>query len=235
MNQIVAVAVGGALGAVFRFLISSGVYQWLGKGFPYGTLAVNLTGSFLIGLMTEALFLQRIALSLEYRSAILVGLFGSLTTFSTFSLDTLYLFEQGHFVKASLNIILSVFACLFAAWLGLSVGRILFLNSTGTLMFRDFNFPVALLTVSAIGAFIIGLFSTLLLSKTDMYIEHSVAMVFILIGVFITFSSLYLVLFYIEHGYAVEIHMKSISIAVVSNIAICSLSLWLGLLLGKQI
>ena len=85
MNQILAVALGGAFGAVFRFLISSGVYQWLGRGFPYGTLAVNIIGSFLIGLMTEALLLQRVALSIEYRSAILIGLFGSLTTFSTFS------------------------------------------------------------------------------------------------------------------------------------------------------
>ncbi|MBT3506356.1 MAG: fluoride efflux transporter CrcB, partial [Methylococcales bacterium] len=67
MNQIYAVAFGGALGAVLRFLISTGVYQWLGRGFPYGTLAVNIIGSFLIGLMTEALVVQRVALGDEYR------------------------------------------------------------------------------------------------------------------------------------------------------------------------
>jgi len=57
MNQLIAVAVGGACGAVVRFLMSSGLYQWLGRGFPYGTLVVNVVGSFLIGLLTEALFM----------------------------------------------------------------------------------------------------------------------------------------------------------------------------------
>ena len=108
MNHIIVIAAGGALGAVLRFFVSSGVYQWLGRGFPFGTLAVNVIGSFLIGLLTEALVLQRIAITLEYRAAILVGLFGSFTTFSTFSLETLYLVEQGNYVKASLNIIVSV-------------------------------------------------------------------------------------------------------------------------------
>ena len=73
MNSLIAVAFGGAGGAVLRFLVSSGVYQWLGRGFPYGTLAVNIIGSFFIGLLTEAFILQRIAVSLEYRAAILVG------------------------------------------------------------------------------------------------------------------------------------------------------------------
>jgi protein CrcB len=89
MNPLIAIAFGGACGAVLRFLVSSGVYQWLGRGFPYGTLTVNVLGSFLIGLLTEVLVLQRIAITMEYRSAILVGLFGSFTTFSTFSLETL--------------------------------------------------------------------------------------------------------------------------------------------------
>jgi Integral membrane protein possibly involved in chromosome condensation len=92
MNQLYAVALGGALGAVLRFLISTGVYQWLGRGFPYGTLAVNIIGSFLIGLMTEALVVQRVALGDEYRLAILVGVFGSLTTFfNLFSRYTLFI------------------------------------------------------------------------------------------------------------------------------------------------
>ncbi len=83
MNQLIAVALGGACGAVVRFLMSSGLYHWLGRGFPYGTLVVNVVGSFLIGLMTESLILQGVAISLEYRAAILVGFIGAFTTFST--------------------------------------------------------------------------------------------------------------------------------------------------------
>ncbi|MGZ8223524.1 MAG: fluoride efflux transporter FluC [Methylobacter sp.] len=84
MNQLLAVALGGSFGAVVRFLVSSGIHQWLGRGFPYGTLVVNIVGSFLIGLLTEALILQRIAMTLEYRAAILTGFIGAFTTFSTF-------------------------------------------------------------------------------------------------------------------------------------------------------
>jgi len=65
MNQLLAIAFGGACGAVLRFLLSSGVYQWLGRGFPYGTLAVNIIGSFLLGMLTEALILQRLAIAYE--------------------------------------------------------------------------------------------------------------------------------------------------------------------------
>ena len=123
MNQLISIALGGACGAVVRFLMSSGLYQWLGRGFPYGTLAVNLVGSFLIGLLTEALILQRIAIGVEYRAAILVGFIGAFTTFSTFSLETIYLLEQGSFGKAGLNILVSVLGCLLAVWIGLLLGR----------------------------------------------------------------------------------------------------------------
>lgn len=235
MNQLIAVAWGGAFGAVLRFLISTGVYQWLGRGFPYGTLAVNVIGSFLIGLMTEALILQRITLTMEYRSAILVGLFGSLTTFSTFSLETLFLMEQGQFAKACLNVLISVFVCILAVWMGLTLGRGLFSHSAGTVRWMDWHFPYALICVSAIGAFLIGLISTLLLSKSSLSVEYSLMLVIILIGFFITFSSMYLVLHFIEHGYSFATHLKSLSVAIVSNIAICCIALWMGLLASKQI
>ncbi|MGZ8145045.1 MAG: fluoride efflux transporter FluC, partial [Methylosarcina sp.] len=68
MSQLLAVALGGACGSVLRFLVSTGFYQWLGRGFPFGTLAVNIIGSFLIGLLAEALILQRITFTLEYRA-----------------------------------------------------------------------------------------------------------------------------------------------------------------------
>ena len=160
MNQLIAVALGGACGAVIRFLMSTGLYHWLGRGFPYGTLAVNVVGSFLIGLLTEALILQRITISFDYRAAILVGFIGAFTTFSTFSLETLYLIEQGSLNKAALNIVVSVLGCLFAVWIGLLCGRYLFLYSGGMIHWSGGVIPYALMIVNAIGAFLIGIIAT---------------------------------------------------------------------------
>ncbi len=235
MNQLIAVAIGGAFGAILRFLISTGVYQWLGRDFPYGTLTVNIIGSFLIGLMTEALILQRIALTMEYRSAILVGLFGSLTTFSTFSLETFYLMEQGQLLKAFLNVVISVFVCILAVWIGLALGKTLFSNSVGAVSWVGWVFPYGLLIVNFIGAFLIGIISTILLRKIALSVEYSTVFVVVLVGVFVTLSCLYLVLYFIEHGYSFDSHFKSISAAIVSNLTICSVALWMGLLAGKQV
>jgi len=123
MNQLIVIAIGGAFGAVMRFLVSTGLYQWIGRGFPYGTLLVNVIGSFLIGLLSETLVLQRVTIALDYRAAILVGFIGAFTTFSTFSLETFYLIEQGQFSKAVLNILISVSSCLIAVWVGFLCGR----------------------------------------------------------------------------------------------------------------
>ncbi len=235
MNQLVAVALGGSLGAVFRYLISTGIYQWLGRDFPYGTLTVNVIGSFLIGLMTEALILEKVALSQEYRSVILVGLFGSLTTFSTFSLDTFYLIEQGQYSKASMNMVISVFVCIIAVWIGIMLGKMLFENTGGAVHWMGWVIPHGLLVVNVVGAFLIGLLSTLLFNKVALSMEHSVALMVVLTGLFLTFSSLYLVHYFIEQGHSFETHLKSISTAVFSNIIFCSLVLWIGALLGKQI
>ncbi|MCK4841498.1 MAG: fluoride efflux transporter CrcB [Methylococcales bacterium] len=235
MNQLVAVALGGSFGAVLRFLISTGVYQWLGRGFPYGTLAVNIIGSFLIGLMTEALILERISISMEFRTAILVGLFGSLTTFSTFSLDTLYLIEQGHFAKASINVVSSVVVCVFAVWIGITFGKMLFLNTGGVVHWMGWVFPYGLLVVNTIGAFLIGIISTILLSKIALSEEHSAALVIVFVGAFITLSTLYLVLYFIEHDYTFTTHLKSILAAVATNLVVFGTALWLGLLAGRQI
>jgi len=120
--QILAIAGGGALGAVFRFWASSGVYAVLGRGFPYGTLVVNVLGSFLMGLLFE-LFVDRLAVSPELRAGVLVGLLGAFTTFSTFALETLNLLEDGAMTKAILNIGLSVAVCVVAASAGMLLGR----------------------------------------------------------------------------------------------------------------
>lgn len=122
MTQILAIAAGGALGAVARYGLSSGVYQWLGRDFPYGTLAVNVLGSCLMGLLF-VLFSERIVIPIELRSLVLVGFLGAFTTFSTFSLESLQLIENGEALKAGLNMGLSVAICMLAVWLGVVIGR----------------------------------------------------------------------------------------------------------------
>ena len=122
MKMILFIACGGALGAVMRYGASLGVYSLLGRGFPYGTMFVNVTGSLLIGLLSIVL-LDRFNIGPEWRAAILVGLLGSFTTFSTFSIETLNLLEQGDMARAFANMFLSVVVCLAAVWIGVSLGR----------------------------------------------------------------------------------------------------------------
>lgn len=128
MQQLFAIAVGGSLGAISRFLVANGIYAVLGRGFPYGTLFINVSGSFLMGFLTE-LMLQRFPLAVEYRAGMLIGFLGAYTTFSSFALETLYLFEEGGIYKAFLNVLLSVILCLAACWSGLLAGRMLFSES----------------------------------------------------------------------------------------------------------
>ena len=122
MTQLISIAAGGAVGALLRFWVSTGVYAALGRGFPYGTLAVNVIGSLLMGFLF-VLFMDRVTVSAELRAAILIGLLGSFTTFSTFSIETFKLIEQADYLKAGLNMVISVAACLFAAWIGVMIGR----------------------------------------------------------------------------------------------------------------
>jgi len=120
--KLLAIAGAGAVGALFRFGLSNGVYRVLGREFPYGTLVVNVLGSLLIGYFF-VLFLERADASEIWRSAILIGLLGSFTTFSTFSLETLNLFNDGAYVKAMLNVVLSVAMCLAGTWMGFALAR----------------------------------------------------------------------------------------------------------------
>ena len=116
-KTLLFIAIGGALGAVMRFLSQATVYELVGEGFPFGTLFVNVSGSFLMGLLSIFL-VEKFSLSAEWHLAILVGVLGSFTTFSTFSLETLVLFEQGDLLKAFSNILLSVVLCISAVWAG---------------------------------------------------------------------------------------------------------------------
>ncbi len=122
MKSLIFIATGGAIGAVLRYYSSVGVYLLLGKGFPYGTLFVNVSGSLLMGLLS-VLMLERFNIGPEWRAAVLVGVLGSFTTFSTFSIETLNLLEQGDMMRAITNIVLSVLVCLAAVWFGVLIGR----------------------------------------------------------------------------------------------------------------
>ena len=117
MKGLLYVAIGGAVGAVLRYGISSGIYTWFGRSFPYGTLVVNVIGSFLIGIFS-ILLIEKLSVSHELRLALVVGVLGALTTFSTFSWDTLDLMQQGLMQRAFLNVLLNVVLCIAAAWLG---------------------------------------------------------------------------------------------------------------------
>ncbi len=122
MIQTIAIAGGGAIGALLRFWVSTWVYTRLGREFPWGTLAVNVAGSLLMGLL-YILLIERLSVPPVWRAALLVGLLGAFTTFSTFSIETLNLIEDGALFKALMNILLSVMLCLFGAWLGVLLGR----------------------------------------------------------------------------------------------------------------
>ncbi|TLU66268.1 fluoride efflux transporter CrcB [Thalassotalea litorea] len=112
------VALGGACGASLRYFISQMVLIWLGKGFPFATLLVNITGSLLMGFL-YGLIQQGIIEVVVYRTLLGIGFLGAFTTFSTFSLDTLLLLQQGEIIKAMLNVILNVALCILAAALGM--------------------------------------------------------------------------------------------------------------------
>ncbi|MDT0581423.1 MULTISPECIES: fluoride efflux transporter CrcB [Alteromonadaceae] len=121
MSQIqiyLFVAVGGALGACLRYFVTQIALNLLGKGFPFATLAVNVVGSFFLGLVYS--YIQGSTNDTEgLRALVMVGILGAFTTFSTFSLETILLIQQGDILKAGLNLLLNVVVCLLAVWAAL--------------------------------------------------------------------------------------------------------------------
>ena len=109
----IAVAIGGALGALARYGISTWVFAISSHKFPYATLAVNVLGSFLMGILF-VLVIEKAALPAEMRSLLMVGFLGAFTTFSTFSLDALGLWQNGHLFMALIYILATVILCLIA-------------------------------------------------------------------------------------------------------------------------
>lgn len=123
MNQALLIIIGGGIGSLMRYWVSIGTYLLLGRSFPYGTLTVNVFGSFVMGFLS-VFILERLNGQAEYlRSLLLIGFLGGFTTFSSFSIETLSLFESGELIKTLLNIFLSVSLCLLAVSFGALVGR----------------------------------------------------------------------------------------------------------------
>ena len=122
MTQTLAIAAGGAIGALLRYWASTGVHAWLGRGFPYGTLFVNVFGSLLMGFLYVWL-MDRMVAGPAVRAFLLIGVLGAFTTFSTFSVETLNLIESGQPLKALLNVVASVLLCVAAAGLGVLAAR----------------------------------------------------------------------------------------------------------------
>src|SRR5512145_3385586 len=111
MERVLLVAAGGALGSALRYLVATTAVVWLGPTFPWGTLAVNLGGSFLIGLV-QAVAAERLVLSEEARLFLTTGVMGGFTTYSAFSYETVGLMERGAWGLAWLNVALTTAACL---------------------------------------------------------------------------------------------------------------------------
>lgn len=122
MKIFLVIALGGAIGAVARYAAALGIHGVAGHGFPYGTLLVNVAGSFAIGMLYVVIIESGSGLA-HYRAPLMVGLLGAFTTFSAFSLETIHLMEAGNMLKASANVLLNVVLCLAACWGGLALGR----------------------------------------------------------------------------------------------------------------
>ena len=117
MKIAATIAVFCAGGGLARYYLSGWVYNQMGRGFPYGTLVVNIIGAFFIGVIME-LSMRSTMLSDTLRVGLTVGFMGGLTTFSTFSYETFRLLEDGQFLVAFANMLASVAVCLFFTWLG---------------------------------------------------------------------------------------------------------------------
>ena len=122
MKQVLAIAAGGALGAVLRWYVAGFVQRLSGSAFPWGTLTVNILGRLVLGFLFVWL-LERSSVGELMRLALTVGFLGAFTTFSTFSVETARLLQEGALTMALGNILAQVLICVGLAWLGMQAAR----------------------------------------------------------------------------------------------------------------
>ena len=124
MKYLLFIAVGGATGAVSRHLLGTWVHSlWEGK-LPLGTLLVNMLGSFAIGVV-YVMLVERQLIHADWRSVLMVGFLGAFTTFSTFSLETISLFESGHSLHAAVYMVGSAVICVVMAGVAIHLTRLI--------------------------------------------------------------------------------------------------------------
>lgn len=126
LANLLPVLIGSAIGGAARYGVTVAVNRWLGEGFPWGTLAVNVSGALLVGLLAAFVGSGGIAGTPETRLLLMVGLCGSYTTVSSFALQTLALARTGKSFQALANVVASLLLCLVAVWLGLLLGSSFF-------------------------------------------------------------------------------------------------------------
>ncbi len=125
MTKILAIAIGGALGALSRYWVVGVITSLYDRSFPFGTLVVNILGSFLIGVL-YVLIIEKLDVAAEWHAILMVGFVGAFTTFSTFSLETLMLLQEGRIAAAMIYILSSVVVCLGAVFAGMLATKQLF-------------------------------------------------------------------------------------------------------------
>ncbi len=123
MTKYFMVGLGGCFGAILRFWLGGWISNRMGSRFPYGTFVINITGSFLIGLVLT-LLTERTHWSPSWRYLIPIGFIGGYTTFSTFEYETLRSFQDGEILIASLNVTLSVIVGFISVWCGVIAGKL---------------------------------------------------------------------------------------------------------------
>ncbi len=124
MKNLLLIACGGAGGAVCRYLLMNLINSWHHVRFPFGTLTVNIIGSFFIGIM-YVLIAERLSLHPDWRNVVMVGFLGAFTTFSTFSLETITLLEHGEIATALSYVASSLVLCVLATWLAIVLARMI--------------------------------------------------------------------------------------------------------------
>ncbi len=122
--RLLLICLGGAVGTGARYLVGGAAARWLGAEFPYGTLLVNVLGSFLIGLIQQ-IGLATLAIPDTVRLVLTIGVLGGFTTYSSFAYETLKLAESGDWLSAALNVALTTTLCLVVCGLGLELGRLI--------------------------------------------------------------------------------------------------------------
>ncbi|MCB1071499.1 MAG: fluoride efflux transporter CrcB [Chlamydiia bacterium] len=123
MKEIILIGIGGGVGAICRFLLSRSIHLFAGFTFPYGTLVVNILGSFFITFLSVILIDRIGEWSAELRALLLIGLLGGFTTFSSFSYEVVDLWESGQGIRVALYLLLSIVLCIGGAFSGLAIGR----------------------------------------------------------------------------------------------------------------